>query len=791
MRTKFLLLVLILAAAASRSSAITYHLTDLGIPNGQQIIAPAALNNQGQVAASTEYFAFRFSNGAWQNLGVLAGGTTSSAAAINRLGQVVGSSQFQNGGAIRHATLYDNGAVTDLGTLSTYGEYSFGRGINASGQVVGSVSISASSSTTHGFIWAASNGIRELDPRAGGATSINDAGMVTGTWRAPNTASAKHAYIWEQAAGVRDIGTLVPPPSDGNPYNQTFSSGAFINNNGHVVGSSSINNFDNRNHAFLYDGTTIKDLGSLGPNDFYSDRSSASSVNSYDEVVGGTYRPYTGGALYAVAFVYRNGTMFDLETLVDSSGSDYRLSSAVSINDRGEILVDAIKVSTNERRAVLLVPNSVAASFTNLMDSTGGAHTGFGPWPSINNNGDVAFYAEGGTSPTGAYKRSSIGTVVFVADANNGAPSINDLGELTSRRLTSGVTEEIYKGTGPLPAVVAQAQSSGPTGSFRLFSGYPYLADSTGIEVFYAEMNPLNPRRRGIYSSPGSGTASLVVDNTSVLSYFGDNPSVNNAGSVAFIGTLTTTESGLFVGKVGGNNAATKLITDQTSNLLKFESSPSINNRRQIAFEAYRKDTGMPVIYEINEDGTRAHKLADAAESYFSDFRAPMMNDVGTVAFIGYVKNGTRGIFIGGAALADKVIAEGDPLFGSTVTSVSFFHGLNDRNQIAFYYSLADGRSGIARADLNLPGTPTQVGSRTSHGDAGLFDINLPTTGTPGIEPRAVANGEYHVAITFPEAVTFSDVAVAAGPGGSASLFGPPAMTTDFKQIIVNLTGVT
>ena len=44
------------------------------------------------------------------------------------------------------------------------------------------------------------------------------------------------------------------------------------------------------------------------------------------------------------------------------------------------------------------------------------------------------------------------------------------------------------------------------------------------------------------------------------------------------------------------------------------------------------------------------------------------------------------------------VIAEGDPLFGSTVSSLQYFHGLNDLGDIAFQYKLANGWHGVAIA---------------------------------------------------------------------------------------------
>jgi len=48
--------------------------------------------------------------------------------------------------------------------------------------------------------------------------------------------------------------------------------------------------------------------------------------------------------------------------------------------------------------------------------------------------------------------------------------------------------------------------------------------------------------------------------------------------------------------------------------------------------------------------------------------------------------------------VADKVITQGDLLFGSTVTGTIFSRGLNNNDQIAFEYILADGRKGLADA---------------------------------------------------------------------------------------------
>lgn len=333
---------------------VSYSVTDLGTLPGKTISHPGGINNQAQVTGFTETHAFLWTNGVMADLGTLPGGSISTGVGINNLGQVVGDSQYSvQGGSIRHATLWSNGTATDLGFLPSWGNYSRGNGINDGGEVVGHSGPDLTTTSTRAFIWDAANGMRDLGTLGGQysrANSINNSGMVTGTAQTGGGFGGFHAFLWDAANGMRDLGTLAGTTSAGN----------FINANGHVAGTSTINSVDNREHAFLYNGTTMQNLGAIGDNDFLSDRSFGYGINISDEVVGSTYRPYTGGALYQVAFVYREGQMLDLETLVDASGADYRLYTATGINDAGQIAVDAIKISTGKVRAVLLTPSGAA-----------------------------------------------------------------------------------------------------------------------------------------------------------------------------------------------------------------------------------------------------------------------------------------------------------------------------------------------------------------------------------------------------------------------------------------------
>jgi uncharacterized repeat protein (TIGR03803 family) len=75
--------------------------------------------------------------------------------------------------------------------------------------------------------------------------------------------------------------------------------------------------------------------------------------------------------------------------------------------------------------------------------------------------------------------------------------------------------------------------------------------------------------------------------------------------------------------------------------------------------------------------------------------------------------------------------------------------------------------------------------SRRTHGSAGIFDIDLPQTGTPGIECRSGgANGDYQVVATFALPVTFTSATVSSGTGRVE------AALASGNQVFVNLTGV-
>jgi probable HAF family extracellular repeat protein len=92
----------------------------------------------------------------------------------------------------------------------------------------------------------------------------------------------------------------------------------------------------------------MQDLGTL-PGDAISE---ALGINDQGQVVGVSYG---AGFTNPRAFIWQNGVMADLNTLIPS-GSSLSLQAAQEINDLGEIAGQASESSTGKSPAFLLVP---------------------------------------------------------------------------------------------------------------------------------------------------------------------------------------------------------------------------------------------------------------------------------------------------------------------------------------------------------------------------------------------------------------------------------------------------
>jgi probable HAF family extracellular repeat protein len=334
--------VLGLVASQSADAASLYSLTDLGSLTGKTFSYASSINNLGQVAVNSGFNdsrAFLYSDDQLIEIEPLPGDDAIGITDINNFGQVVGNSVNNNTFSGNHALIYSDGTTQSLGLNGI--PYA----INDSGQVVGG--------TTGGGIFpelAFPYGAAFL--YSGGTTTIintnlqenyvasgmNNLGQVVGIFGSPS-----RAFLYDNGT-ITNLGTL---PGD------NYSSAEDINDLGQVVGVSAPSGV-NDGTAFLYSSNTgMISLGKLFPTDAYS---VAIGINNLGQVVGwsGTNPNfYSESGVGIRAFLYSDGIMQDLNELI-APGSDFILTQAQGINDRGQIA--GAGVINGELHAVLLTP---------------------------------------------------------------------------------------------------------------------------------------------------------------------------------------------------------------------------------------------------------------------------------------------------------------------------------------------------------------------------------------------------------------------------------------------------
>jgi probable HAF family extracellular repeat protein len=337
------------------------YLTDPG--NGLSLLV---LNNQGvlvgKAATSTPdpncgdpdcflAHAFRWENGARTDLGTLSGGNYSAASGVNARGWIVidgtnGAIDPLTGGPVFRGALWREGQILELPTLGD-GLETNALYVNDAGQVVGFGSINTTPDPTgfsfiggpiHPFIWQ--NGVMRDLGTLGGPDALPSANcnnqrtnLVTGFSFADSTPNP-------------DTGIPTMHPflyQDGNMTDLGTLGGTLLgelqcaNNSGQVAGASTLAG-NSVAHAFLWKDGLMHDLGTLG-----GDNSSANWLNNAGDVVG-TAQLVSGSNLQH-AFLWRQGVMTDLGTLGTNS-------NAFAINSQGQI-VGRSRVNATTRHAFL------------------------------------------------------------------------------------------------------------------------------------------------------------------------------------------------------------------------------------------------------------------------------------------------------------------------------------------------------------------------------------------------------------------------------------------------------
>ncbi len=229
-------------------------------------------------------------------------------------------------------------------------KYSTAASINSSGSIVGSY-FNADSTVRGIYRYDTATGARvDLGNLGLGmidATAINDRGDIAGIYSETNTLN-DHLRPFRFSAE----GQLTLIPTLGGTYIRTV----VMNASGDVAGSSTMPAAPAgvfQTHAFLFHDGTLSDIDVWN-----TPETVANAINSHGDVVG-----FYDSPNYAVwestigeAFLYHDGAMFNLSSLLDESGDGWVLHSANGINDNGWIVGQGWRHGFHEE-PFLAIPN--------------------------------------------------------------------------------------------------------------------------------------------------------------------------------------------------------------------------------------------------------------------------------------------------------------------------------------------------------------------------------------------------------------------------------------------------
>jgi len=320
-----------------------YTVTNLGSFGGPASEA-YAINDAGQVVGyaytagsyygSPQRHAFFYSDGVMSIMGT-PGETDAVAFDINSSGQATGYTTIPNGvNTVEvRAFVYQNGSIETLPSSAQYSAY--GYAINASGEVAGCMDNQAAV-----FSGGGSLNLGTLGGSQSFAFAINSSGQVVGysTLAGDNEAAA---FIYTPGAGMQNLGTLAGATSN---YMPIWASD--INDAGQVIGIA-VNQENQTRHGFLYSNGQLEDLGSFDASEMLDPR----AINSAGDIVGNcstTFAP-------THTFLRTQGALLDLNELLVSTDSTWRVISANDINDFGQIAATA-EDPQKGRCAVVLSP---------------------------------------------------------------------------------------------------------------------------------------------------------------------------------------------------------------------------------------------------------------------------------------------------------------------------------------------------------------------------------------------------------------------------------------------------
>jgi hypothetical protein len=336
-------------------------------------------------------------------------------------------------------------------------------------------------------------------------------------------------------------------------------------------------------------------------------------------------------------------------------------------------------------------------TFTRIADSTTANFHFFDNSPAVNATGTVVFRVSYTTAVGGIYTGSggSLTTVAstsgpegFTAFGTFGSPTINAAGDVAFLGQFSTTSALLVRG--PTPFTVASSNNSPWANGTNVFNDGPAINGNNQVAFRGNQTSD-----SGVYRFNGNGaptsTDTIASLNTSPqgFSQFLGDPAINAGGTVVFKANLAAGGSGIYLGT--GSGSLTTIVTTGGT-ITGTGAWPSINTAGHVAYLV--TGTGYSAVYRYA--GGSSTLIADSTGVFSNIVTNPAISGADRVAFVADLAAGGRGLFTGGNPATDTVIQTGSALDGSTVTDL--FVGpsaFNDAGQLAFYATLADGRSGV------------------------------------------------------------------------------------------------
>lgn len=337
-------------------------------------------------------------------------------------------------------------------------------------------------------------------------------------------------------------------------------------------------------------------------------------------------------------------------------------------------------------------------TFTPIADtSPGSPYSGLEVGQAINDRGQVAFVAVLKSGGEAIYRTEGDGRLTTIAQT--GAlirdfylsPFMDDSSTVSfGADLTDG-RQAIFTGRGGDLTRIADTEPA------SLFSSIPNPApriDARGEVYFRAT---LRSGGTGFFAGDGGPTSALYVTGGEFSAFPSSLAHQVHGQFGSFRATLTGGPEGVFK----GDGVVTETLVTAGGPYRDFFGA-EINDPGTVAISADLTAGGQVLLEARNGALT---PFVDTTGAYRQILGAGQVsiNNGGEIVFGATLNTGGRGFFDGPDPVADKIIAVGDQLSGSTVVgfpqNAMNPRSLNDAGQFLFRASLADGRTILVRAD--------------------------------------------------------------------------------------------